>query len=143
MDLNALTTLDLSAFLSSLPAVGTLILLIISDIFTGALAAGSEGKLSSKISFAGISRKVGELFAVALAEILKPYSAGLPLAQLVPLLFIYNEALSNLENLKRLGVIIPFLNAWIAIQAKKVSEQGDAVVKEAGQVEPPAQKESK
>lgn len=80
-----------------------------ADYITGIFRGGSEGKISSKIAFEGIKRKVTMFFFVGLANIIDKEmlnnSAALKTA--VCLFYIGNEGISIVENAEKLGLPIP------------------------------------
>lgn len=86
-----------------------LVTFVILDYILGVTAAINEGKLSSKVGFKGIMRKVVIFVIVATAKILG-YSIlgiGMILRDAVIGFYIFNEGVSLLENAKRLGVKVP------------------------------------
>lgn len=86
-----------------------LITFVILDYILGVAAAITEGKLSSKIGFKGILRKVVIFVIVATAKILgyNILGIGMILRDAVIGFYIFNEGISLLENAKRLGVKVP------------------------------------
>lgn len=105
------------------------------DVATGLAAAVVEKKLSSKVGYKGMMRKMGVLFVVALAylfelqimtipESLRP-SMALPLAKIACAFFFIMESLSVLENVKRCGVPLPdFLSKSLVETMKKLNAFG-------------------
>lgn len=91
----------------------TLLLFMVLDQITGILASGVEGRISSKIGYKGIVRKVGILIVVAIAyqvdqlaisEIIGVEGA---VRNIVIFFYIGLEGISNLENLGRCNVPLP------------------------------------
>lgn len=86
-----------------------LVTFVVLDYILGVAAAINEGKLSSKVGFKGITRKIVIFIIVATAKILG-YSIlgiGMILRDAVIGFYIFNEGISLLENAKRLGVKVP------------------------------------
>jgi toxin secretion/phage lysis holin len=102
-----------------IPLVGTLLVLIHVDIFTGILVAANRKTLNSTISFRGITRKVFMLIFVGVASTLEPFANGLPLAQLVAMGYIVTESISILENGAALGVPIPKILTDILVKLRE------------------------
>jgi toxin secretion/phage lysis holin len=81
---------------------------MVLDIITGLLAAGKAGNLSSKISYRGMTQKVGTLIALAVCHVIDhEFPLGVEVAPVTTAFFIVNELLSVFENLKRMGVQLP------------------------------------
>ena len=81
----------------------TLLALVVLDYISGVLKAGYRGKLSTKIGFKGICRKVAMFFAIMLTVIIERILGGsLPLREITIMFFIVNESLSIIENLGRI-----------------------------------------
>ena len=81
----------------------------IVDYITGICRGGSEGKISSRIAFEGIKRKVTMFFFVGLANIIdkEMLNNTEALKTAVCLFYIGNEGISIIENAEKLGVRIP------------------------------------
>ena len=93
--LNALGGFDL--------VLQTLLALVILDYISGVLQAGYKGRLSTKVGFKGICRKVAMFFAIMLTVIIERVLGGsLPLREIVIMFFIVNESLSIVENLGKI-----------------------------------------
>ena len=99
-----------------------LVTFVILDYILGVAAAITEGKLSSKVGFKGIMRKVVIFVIVAMAKILgyDILGIGMLLRDAVIGFYIFNEGISLLENAKRLGVKVPndVMNALINVKNK-------------------------
>lgn len=99
-----------------------LVTFVILDYILGVAAAITEGKLSSKVGFKGIIRKVVIFVIVATAKILgyNILGIGMVLRDAVIGFYIFNEGISLLENAKRLGVKVPndVMNALINVKNK-------------------------
>ena len=99
-----------------------LVTFVILDYILGVAAAITEGKLSSKVGFKGIMRKVVIFVIVAVAKILgyDILGIGMLLRDAVIGFYIFNEGISLLENAKRLGVKVPndVMNALINVKNK-------------------------
>lgn len=85
-----------------------LCMLVIADYVTGLIASGVEGKLSSKVGFKGIFKKVMLFVIVVVAHyvdvVMHTDSA---IRDAACLFYISNELLSILENAGRAGVPVP------------------------------------
>lgn len=78
------------------------------NLITGVLRAGSEGKISSKVAFKGIARKVVMFFLVAVAHLIDQLLGNSEAFKAaVCLFYIGNEGISIIENADKLGVKIP------------------------------------
>lgn len=99
-----------------------LVTFVILDYILGVAAAITEGKLSSKVGFKGIMRKVVIFVIVAMAKILgyDILGIGMLLRDAIIGFYIFNEGISLLENAKRLGVKVPndVMNALINVKNK-------------------------
>ncbi len=84
-----------------------LVMLIAVDYITGVAAALYSEKLSSKIGFRGILKKVCIMSAVALAHLIGEITAQDVLRSLVIGFYIANEGISILENIAHTGVVLP------------------------------------
>lgn len=88
--------------------LGCLIAFIALDYFTGILSAGVNGKLSSKVGFKGISKKVLMLCIVCLAHLMDvALNTEDVLMDAAIYFYIANEALSIVENAGNTGLPIP------------------------------------
>lgn len=85
-----------------------LLAFVIIDYISGMLASGVEGKLSSKVGFKGIAKKV-MLFAVVAVGHLIDIAIGEGHIFRDAIIFFYlgNELLSILENAGRTGLPVP------------------------------------
>lgn len=89
-------------------ALPFLIGIVCLDYFTGVIASWYEGKLSSKIGFKGIAKKVMLFAIVAAAHIIDVIvGSGNGLRDTVIFFYIANELLSIIENAGRTGLPIP------------------------------------
>ncbi|WP_096199105.1 phage holin family protein [Bacillus sp. FJAT-45350] len=85
-----------------------LIVFIIIDYVTGLIAAVYSGKLSSKVGFKGIIKKVMILSIVTVAHGLDIILGGFNfLRDVVIYFYILNELLSIIENAGRIGLPLP------------------------------------
>lgn len=98
---------DLWAMLSAFPMVKVLGILILADIVSGTLAAIGKKTLNSTTSFIGVTRKAMVILILALSAAMEPFAGGIPLANMVALLYIKNELISIAENAAALGVQFP------------------------------------
>ena len=86
-----------------------LIIFVVTDYFTGILAAGIRKELSSEVGFKGICRKVLIFILVGIANILDVQVIGTGSILRTAVIFFYlsNEGVSLLENAGHLGLLIP------------------------------------
>ena len=86
-----------------------LIAFVIIDYITGVLCAIADKKLSSKVGFKGICRKVLIFILVGIGNILDVYVLGGTGVLRMAVIFFYlsNEGVSLLENAAHLGLPIP------------------------------------
>lgn len=85
----------------------TLLIFIVIDYLTGLIKAGIEHKLSSKIGFKGIVKKIMMIILVGVAFQLDKTFNTEQLRNMVVAFYIANEGLSILENSIKLGLPIP------------------------------------
>lgn len=90
------------------PLLGIMIAFVVIDYLTGILAAAYSGKLSSKVGFKGIAKKVMLFFVVAVAH-LCDQAIGVNRVLMSAAIYFYlaNELLSILENVGRTGLPVP------------------------------------
>ena len=86
-----------------------LIAFVVLDYCTGILAAGVHKKLSSKIGFNGIAKKVCIFVLVGLANVIDMHIIGNGSALRTAVIFFYlaNEGISVLENSAVIGLPVP------------------------------------
>ena len=82
---------------------------MVTDYFTGILAAGIRKELSSEVGFKGICRKVLIFLLVGIANILDAQVIGTGSVLRTAVIFFYlsNEGVSLLENAAHLGLPVP------------------------------------
>jgi toxin secretion/phage lysis holin len=109
------------------------------DMFTGLLAGGSHGGISSKIGYKGVMKKamtllvIGSVILLELAiQVVLPegMKSQFPVmvAQVVASLFFLNEMVSVLENADRAGVPVPrWLKKGLASSRAKINDLGGLV----------------
>ncbi|MFW5433690.1 phage holin family protein [Paenibacillus apiarius] len=111
------------------PSILTVLtIMIVVDYVTGVMAAGTEGKLRSKVGMIGIARKVFILFIVAIAHQVDIVLGGNDwLRDGTIFFYMANELLSIIENGGRLGVPIPdgLAGAIEQLQGKSGKKKGD------------------
>lgn len=79
-----------------------------ADVLTGIIAGARKRRLSSRISYKGMMKKVGTLIAVAVCYGLDmTLQLGAPLGQITTVFFLIGEVISIFENLQRMGVKLP------------------------------------
>jgi toxin secretion/phage lysis holin len=87
--------------------------LIALDIITGLLASAIERKLSSKINFQGMIKKVGELVALVFITLVDSYfKANGQITKLGVSMIVIYEGLSVIENFSRIGINLSFLTQF-------------------------------
>ena len=86
-----------------------LAMMIVVDYITGVMVAIKEKRVSSKIGFAGICRKILILLFVGIANMLDMYIVGSGSMLRTATIFFYvsNEGISILENATNLGLPVP------------------------------------
>jgi toxin secretion/phage lysis holin len=85
-----------------------LVIFIVIDYVTGLIAAGYQGKLSSRIGFKGIAKKVMIFALVAVAHLIDRALGDNHLFRDATIYFyLANELLSILENAGKTGLPIP------------------------------------
>lgn len=98
------------------------------DVLTGLMAAGKAGNLSSKISYRGMTQKVGTLIALAVCHVIDAeFPLGVEVAPVTTAFFIINELLSVFENLKRMGVKLPMI-LMDSLRVARPEEDAEPVV---------------
>jgi toxin secretion/phage lysis holin len=86
---------------------------IVFDIVTGLLAAGTERKLNSSISFIGLIRKVSLFVALAFLVFVDAYvSAHGTLVKFGVGLIVAYEGISIIENFSRIGIDLSFVTKY-------------------------------
>ena len=98
------------AFLGGLDGILTaLCIFVATDFATGIAAACVEGKLSSRVSFAGIAKKLCIFLLVGIANTIDVSLIGGGSAVRTATVFFYlaGEGISMLENCARIGLPIP------------------------------------
>ena len=113
--------MDFSFFLSQAKSVATfffgtssellhmLVAVMVFDYLTGVCVAIHQKKLSSKVGFVGISRKVIMIFVISVSHAADEFlfdSSG-ALQSTTTLFYLVNECMSVLENAGKLGVPLP------------------------------------
>ncbi len=97
------------------------------DYISGVLAAAGGKKLSSKVGFRGLAKKLLILAFVSLGHITDTYVlGGVPAAMSAVMLFyIANEGISIVENAAVLGLPVPQKIKNLLEQIKNKSGEGD------------------
>ena len=86
----------------------TFLILIVIDYISGICKAIYNKKLNSEIGAKGIIKKVGYLLIIIVSELLGTlYNYNLNIRNILLYMFIANEVLSILENMSKVGIIIP------------------------------------
>ena len=104
-----------------------LIAFMVLDYISGVFAAVSEKKISSKVGFRGIAKKMLIPAFVALGHITDTYVlGGIPAAMSAVMLFyIANEGISIVENAAALGLPVPQKIKNVLEQIKNKSGEDD------------------
>lgn len=85
-----------------------LLAFVIIDYVSGLLASGVEGKLSSKVGFKGIAKKIMIFVLVAVGHLTdRAIGDGSMVQNAIIFFYLGNELLSILENAGRTGLPIP------------------------------------
>ena len=85
-----------------------LLAFVVIDYISGLLASGVEGKLSSKVGFKGIAKKLMIFVMVAVGHLIdKALGDGSMIQNAVVFFYLGNELLSILENAGRTGLPVP------------------------------------
>lgn len=104
-----------------------LIAFVVIDYITGVMCAAVDKKLSSKVGFKGICRKVLIFLLVGIANILDVAVIGTGSVLRTAIIFFYisNEGVSVLENAGHIGLPIPQKMKDILEQLHKSSESDE------------------
>ncbi|GEC93914.1 phage holin family protein [Brevibacillus brevis] len=90
------------------PLLTVLLTFVAIDYVSGMVAAGAEGKLSSRIGFLGIARKVFIFAMVAIAHLVDTALGDQHVLRDATIFFyLANELLSIIENAGRVGLPVP------------------------------------
>lgn len=98
-----------------------LLAFVIIDYVSGLLASGVEGKLSSKIGFKGIAKKLMIFCLVAVGHLVdKALGDGSMVQNAIVFFYLGNELLSIVENAGRTGLPVPqqIINAVDILKGK-------------------------
>ncbi|MFI8686106.1 MULTISPECIES: phage holin family protein [Rossellomorea] len=98
-----------------------LLITVTLDYFTGMIASGIEGKLSSKSGVKGIGRKVLIFSLVTVAHLIDTILTNQHFIRNATIIFyLCNEMISIIENVGRAGVPVPeFLKKAVEVLKKK------------------------
>lgn len=104
-----------------------LVAFAVVDYITGVMCAIADKRLTSKVGFKGICRKVLMLLLVGIAHILDTQVIGTGSVLRTAIIFFYisNEGVSLLENASRLGLPIPQKMKDVLAQLHDRSEKGE------------------
>jgi toxin secretion/phage lysis holin len=94
-------------WLQGQPTLTAMLVMMFLDWVAGVSVAIMKRKLNSSVSWRGGCKKVIMLLLVGVSAVLEPFAGGLPLTKMVSCFFLYNEALSVLENAAEAGVPLP------------------------------------
>lgn len=85
-----------------------LLAFVVIDYISGLLASGVEGKLSSKVGFKGIAKKIMIFVLVSVGHLTdKAIGDGHMIQDAIIFFYLGNELLSILENAGRTGLPVP------------------------------------
>lgn len=103
-----------------------LIAFVVIDYLTGIMASILEQKLSSKVGFRGIFKKILIFVLVGVANIIDSYLIGSGNAIRTTVIFFYisNEGISILENATRIGLSVPDKLKNVLEQLKEENKNG-------------------
>lgn len=102
-----------------------LILMIAVDYATGVLWSASQGKLSSKVAFKGINKKIYMLFLVVIAVQMDQLTGSTGVLRFATCSFyISMEMISVIENVGRAGLPIPKILTKAVEVFKDQTDQG-------------------
>lgn len=85
----------------------TFLILIIIDYISGICKAIYNKKLNSEIGAKGIIKKIGYLLIIIVAELIGNLYNNIDIRNILLYMFIANEVVSILENISKVGVIVP------------------------------------
>lgn len=104
-----------------------LIAFVVTDYITGVMCAVADKKLSSKVGFKGIFRKVLIFLLVGIANILDMQVIGNGSVLRTAIIFFYisNEGVSVLENAGHIGLPVPQKMKDVLEQLHKRSESDE------------------
>lgn len=96
----------------------------VADFVTGLCKAFHDKKLNSTVSYRGIIKKFGIYIVVALAYLIDQYLGAHFLRETVIAFYIFNEALSVLENWGKMGLPLPeqLKTALVQLQAENAEK---------------------
>lgn len=87
---------------------GVLILVVIADYLSGIAASAVEGKISSRIGYVGIIKKLGIFLIIAMAHHLDGvFGDTNALRDAAIFFYVANELISVAENAGRIGLPLP------------------------------------
>lgn len=98
---------DLIESMKSNPLLGTLLVLMVLDIFLGILVATVQKQISSTISWRGMTKKAGTIAVIAAAMLIEPELQGFPAAATLILFYSVTEWISITEKAGILGIPMP------------------------------------
>lgn len=90
------------------PLLPILLIFVVLDYISGMMASATEGKLSSKIGFKSIPKKIMIFVMVAIAHLIDgAFGDNHMFRDLTIFFYLANELLSIIENAGRLGLPVP------------------------------------
>lgn len=78
------------------------------DMFSGFISAALLHRVSARVHFAGLARKIMTLVLVYVGHVITvPLNLGFDLGEMIALAYVVNEVISIVENCVEIGVPIP------------------------------------
>ncbi|MGD7054494.1 phage holin family protein [Sutcliffiella horikoshii] len=99
-----------------------LIIFVVVDYLTGIMAAYVEKRLSSRVGFKGIAKKVFIFALVSIAHVLDIILGANLIKDVTILFYLVNEFISIMENASRIGVPIPNILKKVIDAIKKKAD---------------------
>lgn len=94
-------------WLNQQPIITALLALMVIDVVSGICVGIARKRISSTISWRGMSRKALMLLIVGVGMVLEPFAGGILTGKIVALFYLFTEAISILENAALAGVPLP------------------------------------
>lgn len=108
------------------PLLPILLVFVILDYISGMMASATEGKLSSKVGFKSIPKKIMIFVMVAIAHLIDgAFGNNHMFRDAVIFFYLANELLSITENAGRIGLPVPeqLLRAIDVLKGKAKSDE--------------------
>ncbi len=111
-------------WLQGQPIITTLLALMVIDFLTGIFVAIIKQKLSSTISWKGMSKKAIALLIVGMGIVIDSLVPGMAFAKLIALFYVATEGISILENAALAGVPFPQFITDTFMKMRETSSAG-------------------